>query len=188
MATSRSNRLTLLVPLALLAWSGGTAAAAEEAPPEGPKCAFVSATDVTTEAGKQAAVVTAGPLVVSGRGPLVCTIVVNASTHAAYGTAVAANAANGVAWIPPTSLQYNATAADAVVLCTKWVGFPTRYWVGGSLPGTGHWSTNVNDPCGVPLTVAPNYPTCPLWLTIDKYAGTPLAGVWQDCEPYEPIV
>jgi hypothetical protein len=162
---------------------------AQAADPEGGKCAFNSFTDVTTEAGKQAAVVRGGPLYTGENGTLVCTIIVNANSHSVAGKSVSGVASNGVAAIPPTQLQYNATAADTVALCTKWVGASgTKYWVGAQPPNLGHWSTNPNSPCGEALTIAPNYPTCPLWLTIDKYAGTPIAEIWQDCEPYEPII
>ena len=158
------------------------------AEPAGRKCAFNSATDVTTEAGKQAAVVNAGPLYTGEAGTLVCTIIVNANSHTATGVTVTGAANNGVVVIGPTQRSYNATAADTVALCTKWVGSTTLYWVGGQPPNLGHWTTDPNSPCGEAMSIEPNYPTCPVWLTIDKYAGTPIAETWQDCEPYEPII
>lgn len=179
----------LLAGLALGSMVTAFSMPAHAADPEGRKCAMNSATDVTTEAGKQAAVVTAGPLYTGEAGTLVCTIIVNANSHSTVGKSVPVAASNGVAVLEPTQVQYNATAADTVALCTKWVGASgTKYWVSAQPPNLGHWSTNASDACGEALTIAPNYPTCPLWLTIDKYLGTPIAETWQDCEPYEPII
>jgi hypothetical protein len=157
--------------------------------PEGRACGFNSATDVTTEPGKQAAVVQAGPLVTFESGRLVCTIIVNANNHSAVGKSVTVDAVNGVVVMLPTTLQYNATAADTVVLCSQWAGASgTLYWVGATPPGLGHWSSNASDSCGVALPLAPNYPECPIWLAVDQRLGTPLAETWQDCEPYDPII
>jgi hypothetical protein len=162
---------------------------AHAADPEGRKCGFNSTTDVTTEAGKQAAVVQAGALYTGEAGTLYCTIIVNANTHATVGKTVSGDAVNGVVVIPPTQVQYNATAADTVALCTKWVGASgTKYWVSANPPNLGRWSTNPSDTCGEALTIAPNYPTCPIWKAIDNRLGTPLADTWQDCEPYDPII
>lgn len=167
---------------------------AHAADPVGAKCAFNSATDVAAEAGWQSAVLRGGPLVTQANGSLHCTIVVNADTHVAasaspYGVSFSATA--GVAVVGgPVSLRYRATAADDVSLCTKWVpsSGPTLYWTSQTAPNLGFWSTDAGASCGVALSIEPNYPTCPLWLTADKYLGTPIAEIWQDCEPYEPII
>jgi hypothetical protein len=179
----------LLAALAVGAVITTLSAPAHAADPEGRKCGMNSTTDVTTEAGKQAAVVQAGPLYTGEAGTLYCTIIVNANTHATAGKSVSADAVNGVVALPPTTLQYNATAADTVAVCTKWVGASgTKYWVSANPPALGYWSTSASETCGEALTIAPNYPTCPIWKAIDNRLGTPLADTWQDCEPYDPII
>ena len=186
---ARSNVLKVLAPAVLLVVAAVPAGPARAAGTAGRKCAFNSVTDFMAPPGQQLAVVNAGPLYTGEAGTLVCTIVVNANAHSADGTPVRGTAINGVVVIPPTPTPYTATAADTVALCTKWVGASgTRYWVGQQPPyGLGYWSTDANSPCGEAIS-GPYDPFCPLWLTVDKYAGTPLAEVWQDCEPYEPII
>ena len=164
---------------------------AHAADPVGRKCGFNSATDVASEAGWQTAVVNAGPLATQAAGTLVCTIVVNSDSHSASSPyAVSYVATGGVVVGAPTPLRYRATAADDVSLCTSWhpTSGPALYWVSQNAPNLGYWTTDGNASCGVALSIEPNYPTCPLWLTVDKLAGTPIAEIWQDCEPYEPII
>jgi hypothetical protein len=163
--------------------------------PVGPKCRFNSTTDVTREAGWQIGDINAGPLVTGEKGTLHCDIHVNANVHAGPISASASADAtlDLVAVIAPTPVNYPATAADDVSLCTSWdpaVG-PTLYWVSGNpaVPtDTGHWDTSSSASCGVALSIEPNDPECSIWLAIDQRAGTNIAEIWQDCEPYSPII
>jgi hypothetical protein len=94
------------------------------------------------------------------------------------------------------TFTYRATAADNVILCTE-VAYDsgpfagrTRYWSprGGLLPGNGGWLDGPVQPssCALAIPLEPNDDMCPPLLLVDAVAGTDLAGVWQDCEPYEP--
>lgn len=161
--------------------------------PQGRKCGFNSITDVTREAGWQTGEINAGPLVTGEPGTLHCTIVVNGNWHSSAAAADETQRDVGSVVVMARPLSYRATAADTVTLCTRWVpdSGPTLYWVGSAaLPGptAGWWSSSAAAPCSVfgPLDV--NDPACGLWLAIDRRAGTNLAGVWQDCEGYEPII
>ncbi|MDQ1710872.1 MAG: hypothetical protein QOE45_322 [Frankiaceae bacterium] len=166
-------------------------------PPGGPvgrKCGFNSTTDVTREAGWQIGDINAGPLVTGEAGTLVCSVHVNNNVHsgAAVTSASAAATAGLVAVLAPTPLNYPATAADDISLCTTWVGASgTLYWVSGNpaVPtDTGHWDTSAASSCGVALSIEPNDPECSIWLAIDQRAGTNIAEIWQDCEGYQPII
>jgi hypothetical protein len=195
------KKLALAALLAGTALTGVPAAHAGGCPdphdplgPCGRKCTFNSATDVTREAGWQTGAIAAGPLVTGESGTLKCTMHVNNNTHS--GAAVVTETqgdTGGVAVVmAPRPLNYPATAADDVVICTEWDGASgTQYWVGGNpaVPtDLGHWSTNPGDICGVPFSFEPNDPECSIWLAIDKRLGTNIAEVWQDCEPYQPII
>jgi hypothetical protein len=189
--------------LALYAVAATTMATAFAAPshanplptgPVGAKCRFNSTTDVTREAGWQTGAIEAGPLVVAESGTLKCSIHVNNNTHAGAAVVVEtqADTAGAVAVMAPRTLNYPATAADDISLCSEWDGASgTLYWVGGNpaVPtDTGHWSTNSADSCGVALSIEPNDPECSIWLAIDQRLGTNIAEIWQDCEPYQPII
>jgi len=174
-------------------------------PPTGPRlpcgqtCTFNSSTDVTKEAGWQVGVMRGGPLVTGEAGTLHCSIHVNNDLHsgaelasADYGTVgdlVVVGALND-----GDLLHYQATAADDVSLCSKWTPTDTThetlYWVSGNTLtlSLGHWSTNPNASCGVATSIEPNDPECSIWLAIDQRLGTNIAEIWQDCEPYSPII
>ena len=187
--------------LILFAVSATTLATAFAAPsqaapppggPVGAKCAFNSTTDVTREAGYQIGHIRGGPLVTGESGELVCSIHVNNNSHA--GSVAASESYNDTGGVvvvgDPRLLQYAATAADTISLCTEWRGASgTLYWRSGdpTEADLGGWETSPGE-CGEALSIEPNYPTCPLWLTVDKYANTNIAEIWQDCEPYGPII
>jgi hypothetical protein len=184
-------------------WQGGRCKAQASNPvgvpnqrpiPVGAKCRFNSTTDVTREAGWQIGDINAGPLVTGESGTLYCSIHVNNNVHS--GAAVvppeSAIANGGVVTMEPRTLNYPATAADTVSLCTKWVGASgTLYWVSGNPAdpaSQSYWTTDASESCGEALTLRPNDPECSIWLAIDQRAGTNLADIWQDCEPYSPII
>ena len=162
-------------------------------PPGGPvgaKCAFNSATDITREAGWQIGHIRGGPLVTGEDGTLVCEIHVNNNNHdGGHVSRVEFPATGGaVVFGGPALLQYPATAADTVSMCAEWHGASgTLYWHGGQPPNLGSWQPTAGE-CGEALSIEPNWPTCPIWLAIDQRAGTNIAEIWQDCEPYEPII
>ncbi len=190
---ARAPRRALLAALASVSW----AAAASAAPPEpgettlaGRTCAFSSVRDLD-DPGLQRAVVDGGPLATTRPGVLVCTIVVNTSSHAATGVSVSAHG-DTVVVVPPQQVDYRATAADTVDLCTKFVpddGSPTLYWTRSAGPYrlTGRWSTGPYAVCSRPLGGPPEGP-CPVLLALDARLPTSLAETWQDCQGYEPII
>jgi hypothetical protein len=159
--------------------------------PVGNKCAFNSTTDVTREAGWQTGDIRVGPLVTAEAGWVECTIIVNANIHNSPNVRATArfDATAGLVVAGAGTLNYQATAADDVALCTTWHGAGgTRYWVSGSPTAgvLGHWSPNPGT-CGVALSIEPNDPECSIWLAIDQRLGTNIAEIWQDCETYEPF-
>jgi hypothetical protein len=186
----------LLAPLALLALAVGTPPAGALPPSSGPTgevCTVAAMTDVTLEAGYDVAAVVKGPLVTGAAGRLVCTIHVNNATHSgayAYPPGpMSCAATSGVVACAPEVVHFRATAMDYVTACGEWVpaSGTVLYWVGDGV-GTGHWSTDRNSRCGVPVPVDPNPEACPLWLALDKRLGTNFAEIWQDCGLYQPIV
>lgn len=96
-------------------------------------------------------------------------------------------------------VAFHAGAADDIELCTEMTydsgpyAGRTRYWrpewLSGNPVPSGRWVDGPVDPfaCALALTLQPIHPECPVFLAVDEAAGTDLAGVWQDCEPYEPI-
>jgi hypothetical protein len=119
--------------------------------PEGRKCAFDSATDVTTEPGVQTGRLSGGPLVSldGSAGTIVCTIQVNDNTHAGADAAGGAGITATASVLAPMPISYHATALDTVVLCTSYVdnNGVSLYWTDGALPGEGSWSTDPNASC-----------------------------------------
>lgn len=183
----------VIAALALGAAAMLTTPATAAQDPQGRKCGFNSATDVTTEPGVQTGAINAGPLVTFEPGVLVCSVHVNNNSHdGAVATAlpipcVGVGAVNVCAGGGP--IKYNATAADSVSLCTEFDGASgTWYWSGGTIPGTGTWSQDASSSCGQATTIDPNPQACPILLAIDQRLGTPLADTWQDCGPYSPII
>jgi hypothetical protein len=167
--------------------------------PQGQKCAMNSSTDVTREAGWQLGVVRGGPLAgpSGASGTLKCSIHVNNDTHSGAASVTLTGSTGPVSVIQPTEVNYQATAADDVSVCAEWVpavappvGTGILYWVSGNTTtgDLGHWSTDPNASCGVALSIEPNDPECSIWLAIDQRAGTNIAEIWQDCEPYSPII
>lgn len=190
-------KMRKLVVFAAAAATMGTAfvtpSSATPPPPGGPvgrKCAFNSTTDVTREAGWQTGQINAGPLVTGEDGRLVCSIHVNNNRHdgaelvTEYGTTVA----SAVAYMEVRPLNYQATAADDIALCTRWEGASgTLYWRGGNTAtgDLGSWETSPATECGKATSIEPNDPECSIWKAIDRRLGTNIAEIWQDCEPYE---
>lgn len=177
-------RTTLLAALALVAVAVPARAAGpvDPAAPQGAKCRFDSNTDVTTNTQTQVGYATGGPLVVAGVGPVTvtCTIFVN-------GVAATSVSGNPVA---VGTITYQSNVTDIVDLCTSVTYGGHTYWYAPSSDPlrAGTWSEQFRDSssCGVSLML-PDIEECPVLLTIDKYAGTPLAAIWQDCEPYSPL-
>ncbi len=143
-------------------------------PPGGPtgrKCGFHAITDVTREAGWQTGDIDAGPLVTGEAGTLVCSIHVNNNTHdgSALVTETVGDTAGLVAVMAPRPLNYPATMADDVSLCTTWVGASgTLYWASPNpaVPtDQGHWDST-SSTCGVAATVwvsTPDGVICVYW-------------------------
>jgi hypothetical protein len=188
------KKLALYAVAAVTVATGFTPSHAAPPPggPVGRKCAFNSTTDVLSEAGRQTGDINGGPLVTGEAGTLHCDIHVGNNIHsgavAAGGTAEADAIAGVVALVTPKVVNYAATAADDVSLCTTWVGASgTLYWIVDSQVLPGHWSPTPGS-CGVALSIEPNDPECSIWLAIDQRAGTNIAEIWQDCEPYSPII
>jgi hypothetical protein len=156
--------------------------------PAGRKCAFNFTTDITREAGWQTGDINAGPLVTGEAGTLYCSVVVNGETRVELPGSTLGNA---VAVLVPQPLSFQAAGADQVDICTRWEGANgTLYWHGGDLTDAtspGWWDGNPGD-CYVPSDPGPNDPECGVWKAIDSRAGTNIAEIWQDCEPYGPII
>jgi hypothetical protein len=172
--------------------------AAPVAGPEGRKCSFNSATDVMREPGWQVGDINAGPLVTLADGTLYCKIVVNGWTHSSPAAAVESVAAvGGVAVMAPRPLNYRATAADDISMCTRWdpadPAKPTLYWVNRypfegtppNPPNAGHWDDDPDAICNLVYFGEEDGFECGLWKAIDRRTGTNIAEIWQDCEPYE---
>jgi hypothetical protein len=160
---------------------------------EGRKCSFNSTTDVTREPGWQTGQISGGPFYSGAAGSLRCSIHVNNDVHnGAYALVLSARASNGVVAIPPGPISFKATAADDVAVCTEWLPDfgPAQYWVGGNpvAGNLGHWSTDPNSTCGIAVAVEPIDPECSIFKAVDNRLGTPLAEIWQDCGPYDPII
>jgi hypothetical protein len=179
------------VAAALLLPAGG-ARAAVLAGPRGQTCHFNSIEDATAAHGMQVGVAAVGPMTrFDGPAVVRCAIYVNdvlatsldVRTTGAGPALVAAGAG---------PIRYAAWASDSVGLCTIVAydsGVTLWYspsWTG--VPGAGTWHSTPVSPGGCGLAYDdPNETACPWLLAVDAHAGTDLAGVWQDCEPYEPV-
>ncbi len=180
--------------LAVVALAGTFAATSSAVPPPGGpvgrRCAFNSTTDLTREPGWQTGDINAGPLVTGEPGTLICSIHVNNGRHDAPGSATeSVRDTAGVVVMAPRPLNYQATAADDVVMCSAWDpdGGPTLYWVSQDFPRTGYWTTDPASAC-YEFSWEAEDPFCPVWLAVDQRLGTNVAEIWQDCEGYEPII
>jgi len=165
-------------------------------PIAGSKCLINSATDVASEAGHQTGIWRAGPLITGEAGTLHCSIHVNNDLHSGAKSATTDYTTTLPVLVgEPRPLNYAATAADDVSVCSEWEpanGDPIQYWVNPPpLPSTeqGHWTTDPNAHCGPALSIEPNDPECRIWKSIDNALGTTLIeDTWQDCEPYPPLI
>lgn len=96
-----------------------------------------------------------------------------------------------VAVVGPALVSYEATAADSVALCAIFqpdFGVP-EWWDPGPLGGLGAWRTTPVDPSRCrSLQIEPNDPECPVSKAVDARLATPLADIWQDCQPYPPLI
>jgi hypothetical protein len=113
--------------------------------------------------------------------PVTCTVYVNG----AYATSVSGSP------VAAGTITYRAGVTDIVTMCTSVTyGGKTYYWQPRDSPW-GVWSetldVNACNGYGFGFGDA-NSQACPVLLTIDEYGGTDLAGVWQDCEPYQPLI
>jgi hypothetical protein len=164
----------------------------------GPLCSMAATTDVTREAGWQTGVITAGPLAITGYPNAVtdvfCTVQINNSHHPYYGGGVfqASASGQGTVVLPPTPVNFPATEADSISLCTEiwiyWAGHKTLWWSHANAPGQGYWSESWYVPCQPLAALALNDPVCSALLAVDQRLGTATSEVWQGCEPYEPII
>jgi hypothetical protein len=188
------TKITLALLLTTTAFFGVPAARATPIPDPavGAKCHFHSVTDVTREAGWQIGAIGGGPIVGTQPGVLHCSIHVNNNTHnGSSSVKCKVDPPSLVARCEEEEVNFQATAADDVSLCTEYsVGATTYYWVSGNTTtgDLGHWDNDPNSSCGVALSIEPNDPECSIWLAIDERAGTNIAETWQDCEPYKPII
>ena len=153
---------------------------------DGASCALASHVDQTREAGWRTGVATGGPwaVAVASSVTIDCIISINDGTIDS-GDTVVSSTTPGPVGILASPVSYQATAADDVWLCTR------VSWT-GSAGGSGSWQGYTDDDDGQPfcdlyISVEPNDPECSIWKAIDQRAGTNIAEIWQDCEPYEPF-
>jgi hypothetical protein len=157
--------------------------------PQGRPCAFTATTDRLAEAQTQTGEVDAGPLVTAEPGTLGCQVYVNgvaAPTGSAWAHSVAVGAGH-LATLAAT-IAFRATIYDDVALCTTWS--PDAGGVAWFDEATATWQRGPLDPgrCAPQVAVDLNPQACPPLLAVDRVAGTPLADVWQGCEPYAPLI
>jgi hypothetical protein len=161
--------------------------------PIGPTCHLTSNTDVTAEAQSQIGLVSVGPLVAHKPGTVTCQIFVNGVPPSE--TSLSAHTGTGNVAVNAGTINYRTTVGDVVSLCTFFDGDDgSQLWhrPGATTdPLASMWETgrptNTND-CSPATMIDPNPQACPPLLTIDRHAGTNLAVIWQDCEPYGPIL
>jgi hypothetical protein len=159
--------------------------------PQGAKCAFNSTIDVTTEDGYQIGDLRFGPLALSEPGVVRCVFYVDGSPGLTVETHTSGTGAVEVA-AGAQPIRYAATAADVVDLCTvvRYDSGATMWWQPNLWTGApGRWRTDPVEPydCGPRIEIPEGF-ECSVWKAVDNRAGTPLAKIWQDCEPYEPII
>jgi hypothetical protein len=177
------------VAAALLLPAGGAHAAGLD--PQGGKCAFNSTTDVTAEAGYQIGDARFGPLVLSEPGVVRCVVYVDYAVRLTVERhSTGAGAVEVAAGAEP--IRYAGTAADEIDLCTvvHYDSGATMWWQPDLWTGApGRWRTDAVEPylCATRIEI-PDGVECSVLLAVDRRAGTSLADIWQDCEPYEPII
>ena len=180
-------------------------AAVDDAGP-GLICQFFSSTDPTAEAGTQTGELSGGPLVLTdsttnlpGSGTLTCRIQVTTPNHTGSGPSVSGHG-TGVVTAGPSEISYVAADTDNVYLCGEFTDDSTGttyYWDDTNSV----WSTSNTVDCGLAVSAGGsddpvlgpvfdllNATVCPVLLAVDTRLGTDLAGIWQDCEPYAPII
>lgn len=171
-------------------------APAHAADPQGRKCGFTSGTDVTAEPDTQSGVAHAGPLLFDGPGTLSCQMYVN-GTLEARADAHSADVAAGVSVAAVAKqIAFHSVPGDADAECTVYTYDDGRviYWHASSSPVGGTWDPAPIVPanCAQAITIDPNPEACPVLLAIDARTvplGAPsLAQIWQDCDPYRPII
>lgn len=160
--------------------------------PAGPRCHLSAWSDVSRESGWQLGEVHAGPLVTGAPGTLRCRILVNDYGHSSSAVwETTSRDTDGVVVLEPRFAAYQATASDMVYLCTSWIpdNGTALYWNSeyGSTTGDGQWDVYRNL-CEYVPHAKPTDPECPIWLALDQHLGTKMAEIWQDCEPYSPII
>jgi hypothetical protein len=150
-------------------------------------CQGVSVTDITREAGWQVGVVT-GAVEKAVPGTLTCRIYVNGQPRVSVSSHTVGAGGVQVA-VVADEVAYPATAADSVTLCAIFQPGVQEWWDPGPLGSLGTWRTTPVDPSRCRgLQVEPNDPECPLLKSVDSRLRTDLAEIWQDCEPYSPII
>ena len=191
----------------LVAVSMGSPLPAAHATPDpgfGQLCGFTSLTDPLGE-GAQTGEVDGGPLFLSDdtdllasySGRLVCTIQVDAPTHAGADACSVTGAVLGNPVFAAGTCTYSYGTGSNVYLCTQVDidGGPTLYFDDSNDPLTdGSWST---DPWSARCMLATSFSTgdgpaaeeadavvCPVLATMLPPEGD-IAGVW-DCPPYDP--
>ena len=113
---------------------------------------MTTVTDVTREAGWRTGEISAGPLVTTDGGHLHCSVHVNNDTHNGAESVSADFSAIGGVLVAsgPSLVNFLATEADDVSLCSEWDGANgTLYWVAGNpaTGDTGRWSYDPSSSC-----------------------------------------
>ena len=184
------------------ALAGGTAlsfaSVAEAAPPTTNvrRCSFASVSDPQVE-GSQTGEVNGGPILIGDQtGHLICTIQVNAPTHAGADSCSVTGPESTGAVAAAGTCTYATADDDNVYLCTE-VNIGGVSWYlddSANTPGVGTWSASADVACGL----ATNFKTpngeeidpliCPY--LDDFFPGGDIVlpdpiGLFWDCPPYQ---
>jgi hypothetical protein len=167
----------------------GRAHAATE--PVGATCDYDSVTGPAQE-GIANGQIQGGPLALpGGPGTLTCSIHVGNDTHAGAAATTVSGHGDAVVLFA-YQVVFDSPAGVPVHLCAEYVpddGSGPLYQATG-----GGWSTDPDVACPPAVTAGPDpvelldATVCPVLLAVDARLGTPLAVLWEDCEPYRPIV
>ena len=153
-------------------------------------CQLASTTDLTLPS-HQVGVVT-GAVVKSRPGTLRCEVRVNGVAAGSAGEHTVGAGTAHVA-VVAGALRYFALPSDYVTVCAKFDpdNGEVEWWEVGSTLGQGSWQPLPVDPSKCALVTEGfdmNAAVCPVLLAIDARLATPLADIWQDCEPYSRII
>lgn len=130
-------------------------------------------------------------------GYLVCTVQVNASTHAGADAASGAGATGQTSVLPPYVVGYHVNEGDNVFVCAHVVipGQSTLYWADSNDPLVeGNWSTDQNAPCGLVISAEALHDNDPLMDLLDSVLCPIFAiffppdgdvGIFWECPPHD---